>query len=802
MLFTLLSNLPGMAYRCRDDRDWTMEFVSEGCHELTGYYPSDLLENRVISYAELIHPDDREAVWEDVQAALKYRKPFQLQYRIINKSGAEKWVWEQGRGVYGREGRLEALEGFIADITERKQSEKLQDALFRIARAPEKCSSLDELFSLVHKIIAGVMPANNFYIALYDKEQELLSFPYFVDSVDSPPEPRRLRKGFTEYVLRSGNSLLGNPVAQAQLTASGELEALGAPAQVWLGVPLKVEHNTIGVMAVQHYSDPGAYTEREKQILEYVSSQVARAIERKRTEEALKESLSLLSATLDSTADGILVVNLQGKIVSYNQRFVRMWRIPEDVMASKDDDRALAFVLNQLKQPEAFLSKVKELYGHPEAESCDLLEFKDGRVFERYSQPQRLGGKITGRVWSFRDITERRNMEEQLRQSLKMDAIGRLAGGVAHDFNNLLTIILGRTEMLNKKVESESPLYKDIELIEKASERGAALTSQLLAFSRRQPLEVKVISLNAIVLEIESMLRRVIGDSVELKIRLKPELGLTKCDPNQMEQVIMNLIVNARDAMPKGGNITVETDNVELDEAYARRHTGARPGAYVMLSVSDTGSGMDHETKAHLFEPFFTTKDKGKGTGLGLSTVYGIVKQSRGNIWVYSELGKGSTFKIYLPRVESSGEVARPSEPENRLTDVAPAQETVLLVEDEEEVRSLARTMLETAGYTVLEAGNGQEALKVSSQYGGHIHLLLTDVIMPKMSGPELSTRLLELRSDIKVLYMSGYTGDAIASLGVLDAGCPFIQKPFTAHGLTGKVLEVLRTQGLGQIKK
>jgi len=396
-----------------------------------------------------------------------------------------------------------------------------------------------------------------------------------------------------------------------------------------------------------------------------------------------------------------------------------------------------------------------------------------------------------------------RQSEEQLRQSQKMEAIGRLAGGISHDFNNLLTAIIGYSEFLLFRLDQEDPLRKYAEEIKKAGERASSLTRQLLAFSRKQVLQPEVLDLNIIVADLDNMLRRLIGEDIELVTLLEPDLGAVKVDPGQMEQVIMNLAVNARDAMPYGGKLIIETANVDLDELYARQHSPIRPGHYVMLAVSDNGCGMDKETLSHIFEPFFTTKEQGKGTGLGLSTVYGIVKQSEGFIWVYSEPGTGTTFKIYLPQVQGAERWPKTSPLTTRMQR---GSETILLVEDEEVVRELVGKLLPVNGFTVLAARNGSEALAICQQHKGPIHLLLTDVVMPQMSGRQLAAHLSKLHPEMKVLYMSGYTDDAIIRHGVLEPGLAFIQKPFTIDTMIQKVREVLDSpveclvSGTGQV--
>jgi len=387
------------------------------------------------------------------------------------------------------------------------------------------------------------------------------------------------------------------------------------------------------------------------------------------------------------------------------------------------------------------------------------------------------------------DITERKALETQLQQSRKMEAVGRLAGGIAHDFNNLLTIISGYTELALSRPQLPYEAHADIERIENAAGRAAALVRQLLAFSRKQVLQPKILDLNKIVLNLDSLLRRLMDERIEMVTRVKDDIGKVKADPAQIEQVIMNLVVNARDAMPEGGRLVVETCNTDLDANYAVDHVSVKPGRYVMLAVSDTGVGMDQQTVAHIFEPFFTTKESGRGTGLGLSTVYGIVKQSGGYIWVYSEPGKGSTFKVYLPRVEDVPEEAVPSAPTLRPQG---GTETILVVEDEEAVRDLIQTVLTEKGYDVIPSLDPQHALQIASRFEGEIHMLLTDVVMPGTSGRELAARISAQRRNIRVLYMSGYTDNVITTGGMLERGLAFLQKPFSPAALVQKVREVL----------
>jgi PAS domain S-box-containing protein len=516
--------------------------------------------------------------------------------------------------------------------------------------------------------------------------------------------------------------------------------------------------------------------------------------ERKRAEEALRESEDRYRDLVEHSQDLICTHDLKGKILSMNQAAAKLMGYEKELL--------LRMNIQDILAPEVrdrFKEYLNEIEKQGETKGEMLIQTKTGekRVVE-YSNTLRTEGISTPIVRSMaHDITERRQaekdkraLEEQLRQSQKMEAVGQLAGGVAHDFNNLLTVIQGYCDLILKDLDEKNRFFQDMQEIKKASEHATSLTRQLLAFSRKQILQPKILDLNDLVLNMDKMLRRLIGEDIELVTLLSKDLGRVKADPGQIEQVIFNLAVNARDAMPKGGKLTIETADAELDEHYARSRIGVKPGRYVRISVSDNGIGMPSGVKDRIFEPFFTTKEKGKGTGLGLSTVYGIVKQSGGNVWVYSEPNQGTTFKIYLPMIEEAADFLSqtfiPTKP-------FLGTETILLVEDEEAVRKLASTILQSNGYKVLEAGNGEEALRIAQEQNGNpIHLILTDVVMPGMSGSQLAERLVSQWPEMKVLYMSGYTDNAIVHHGILDQGKPYIQKPFNPSALAEKVRDIL----------
>jgi PAS domain S-box-containing protein len=519
--------------------------------------------------------------------------------------------------------------------------------------------------------------------------------------------------------------------------------------------------------------------------------------ERKRTEEALRRAEEKYRGIFENAGEGIYQSTPGGRFISVNPKMARMYGYTsaEEMIADQTDIERRHYV-----EPARRVEFKKLLEEQSFVQGFESEVYRKDRssfwVSERVRAVRDKDGTLLYYEGTIEDITERnrteealRESEERLRQSQKMEGIGQLAGGMAHDFNNILTAITGYSDLTLRKLPEDNPLRHNVEQIKKAGERAASLTRQLLAFSRKQILQPKVLNLNAVVPDMDKMLRRLISEDIDLLMVLDPALGSVKADPSQIEQVILNLFVNARDAMPKGGKLTIETSNVYLSEEYSRQYVSVRSGHHVMLAVSDNGCGIEEATKKRIFEPFFTTKGTGKGTGLGLSTVYGIVKQSEGSIWVYSEVGKGTTFKVYLPRCDEVVEEHKQTAPYIQLSREG---EMVLLVEDEEMVRGMARQVLEMNGYHVLEASHGKEALRICEQHKGRIDLMVTDVVMPQMGGQELAECLASSRPETRVLFVSGYTDDAIVHHGVLNEGVNFLQKPFTPDALAHKVREVL----------
>ena len=691
--------------------------------------------------------------------------------------------------------------GFIRDVTQRKQAERRLRAQHDSTRALAESPSVD---AAIPVILESVCKSLSWACAAFwrvDPQANRLGLTHFWDDHLSDLNP--FQTVSQEKTFSSGEGLPGRTwaIREAEwvpdVIEDVSFHRANVAARCGLhsahAFPIMSGRDVIGVM--EFFSRRVERPDEELSgMMMAIGSQMGQFIERRQTEVALHKEQEFLKAVLENAQDLIVACDALGVLTFFN-RAARALHGKEEksVLAERwaeEFDLYRADGKTRLTKEEIPLYRA--LHGEKVRDVEIVIRPESGVAHTLLSTGQTITdgrGKLLGAVVVMHDITERKRLENQFHQAQKMEAVGQLAGGVAHDFNNLLTVICGYSEVLLGLLPAPDPTSEMIQEILKAGERAAGLTRQLLAFSRKQIIQPKVVDLNTLVADVSKLLRRMIGEDVSLVTVLAPRLGRVKADPGQIEQVFMNLAVNARDAMPQGGKLTIETANAELDQSYKKFRPEVATGRYVQLTISDSGCGMSEDVKARLFEPFFSTKEPGKGTGLGLATVYGIVKQSGGYIYVYSELGRGTTFKIYLPLIDDavpSGKSHADSKP------MLKGDEVILLVEDEDTVRSFARYTLQMQGYTVLEASEGEAALRIAEQHPGKIHLLLTDVVMPRMGGRQVAEQLVQARPGIKVLYLSGYTDDAVVRHGILEAEVAFLQKPFTPSTLIQKVRAVL----------
>ncbi len=764
--------------------DGIIQFVSTGFTRVLGHLTEDLVGKSLL---DLVHVNDAEGAREClVDLAVSQHGKFGGRCRLQSKDGAWRWFDAAARDYT----KLPTMNGIVVsfrDITDLHRMEAERQVISEIVHTLNQTANLDELLHGIHQALKKVVYAENCFVALHEQDADTFTFPFFADEVDAAPAPQKVGRSCTAFVFRSGSPMLIPQDEFDRLAAEGEVELVGSPSPSWLGVPLRTPTATIGVLVVQHYQNENAYDIRDLEFLSSVGGHIALAIERRRSEDALRKNEEMFRLLFSYNPLPTWVQdNETQRFLEVNDAAVRQYGYSQDEFKNMT-----VLDIRTEEEKVRYLDHFKNWNGVGRYQGNWKHRTKDGKNIEveiTSHQLEYAGRQV--RLVVAQDLSERHHLEQQLRQSQKMEAVGRLAGGVAHDFNNLLMVIKGHAELLLNVLPPSEPSSRKIEQIDRAADRASALTRQLLAFSRMQVLQPHVMNLNGVVEEMGKLLPRLIGEDIEIVIRGSEDLGAIRADPSQMEQVIMNLAVNARDAMPGGGRLLIETSNSELDSTYNAIHPIVRQGQYVLLSVSDTGTGMNAETQAHIFEPFFTTKAQGKGTGLGLATVYGIVKQSGGFIWVYSELGRGTSFKIYLPRVDQplervGGTRAAPEVPRGT--------ETILLAEDEQDVREVAREFLESGGYSVIEARDGAEALKRVEQHEGAIDLLVTDMVMPGMTGQELTARLLHCRPDIRVLYMSGYSERAAVGSARGDSSLRLLAKPFSRWALLRAVHEILK---------
>jgi PAS domain S-box-containing protein len=731
-----------------DPASFQFTFVSRHAERLLGYSPEQWLGTDF--WVRHIHPDDRRRALVHCRKAVTEGEDQELEYRMTAADGRTVWFRDLIHVEQDESGRTARLSGLLIDVTERKQAEsKLRERTVFLTTLIENSPFAIVVLDAEH----CVQMCNPAFEKLFGYRRDEIVGTH-LDELIAPPAKMREATRFTQRTL-----------ARDQVHATTRRrrkDGTEVDVEVY-GVPLLIEGKLTGIYAI--YRD---ITERQE------------------AERSLRESEERYRLLFQANPHPMWVYDLSTlAFLAVNDAAVQHYGYSREEFQSMTIKE-----IRPLEEVGRLLENVARVRDGIDLGGVWKHRKKDGTLIDVdiVSHTITFAGRRAELVLAT-DVTQRRILERQLQQATKMEAVGRLAGGIAHDFNNLLMVVRGHTELMRNRLEASSPLTHGVNEIEKAADRAASLTQQLLAFSRKQMVQPRVLDLNAIVTDMEDMLERLIGEQVELAIASSPELGRLRADQSQVEQILLNLVVNARDAMPDGGTLAVKTDNIRLDHDYTSRHPGSREGPYVMLAVRDTGMGMDAETQAQIFEPFFTTKELGKGTGMGLSTVYGIVKQSNGYIEVDSEIGTGTTFRVYFPRVQEE----RADEPEtDQVAAPLAGPETVLLVEDEAPLRAMVGEFLEGRGYQVLKAADAGEALRVAGRHGSEIDLVITDLVMPGLSGRELAGRLAHLHPEAKVLYMSGYAEDAGEPQGSLPPDAPFLQKPFALQALAQKVCEVL----------
>jgi two-component system cell cycle sensor histidine kinase/response regulator CckA len=751
-------------------------FVNDYILNITQSTLEEILGRSVLDF---VHPDDREIVDKNMALRLANKQsPQGYEVRVAGKGGEWRTVMVQAKNiVYDNEPAILVV---LNDITEKRHSEKIQEAVYRISEATQMADSLPELYRSIHQIVSGLMCAQYFYIALFDRTSQLLSFPYFVDEFDSPPATRGLEKGLTEYVLRTGIPLLATPDIISNLEQKGEIELIGTPSIDWLGVPLKIREKTIGVLVVQTYSPGVRYGQDEKNILIFVSNQVAMAIERKRSESNLRRSEQKSRAVLRAMPDLMFLLDKEGVFLDYK--------------AEKDSDLLL--------KPEMFLGrKVIDVLSpgladlimkniHRTLQTRDLQVYEYELMFEQRLQYFEARSALCGSdevLVVIRNITEKRRLEQQVLQAQKLESLGTLAGGIAHDFNNILAGILGYASLLKSKLSSGHDFFKYVDTIERSAIRAADLTSKLLAFTRGDKVNHKPLNINKLIRETLEIIRHTIDKSISIETKLDDSLPTVVGDAGQIQQVVMNLCVNARDAMSGGGRLSIATEMALVKKTDPLVPNDAKPGAHVKVVVSDSGTGMDKDVLARIFDPFFTTKAAGQGSGLGLSIVYGIVKGHEGFVTVSSRPGQGSTFSAFFP---VSG---KPEIPDKILiATLRGRDELIFVIDDETDIRSFIGEVLQSHGYRVLLAASGDQAIGMYEKRSQDVALVILDMVMPGMSGEEAFLKMKEINPNIKALLSTGYSQDGRVS-EILGKGVKgFIQKPYGLNQLLAKLRQIL----------
>ncbi len=758
--------------------------ISPACEKIYGVAPEEFMRNPS-AWQNAVHPDDRQLV-NFLDPELQKGKSVTVEHRIVRPDGEIRWLEARMKASRDGLGRVIRVDGAVSDITERKRSEVLQNALYRIAQTEDVSPTLGDLFHAVHQIVQEVMPARNFTIALADEGSAVVRYPYFIDEHETGSEPGPSVGSLIAHVLRTGTSLLCDSFVHEQLVDRGEIASLPLAPRVWLGVPLIVERRTIGALAIHHYEHPHAYTVREQLILEYVCLELAKAIQRKQAEEKLRRSEEEFRLIAENVADLIAVLDRDGRPLFLSPSYAPLL----------GGSKVLPGTDIFLEIHEQDRGRIKDLFRDVRDTGIGRraeyrLRSNNGAVRHidsQWSTIRDADGSVGQIIVVSRDVTEQRQFEQQLLRAQRMESIGTLAGGIAHDLNNVLSPIMMAIDILRRQYGNSSN-SSILDTLESSAKRGASIVKQVLTFARGVAGERIDLQPAHFVREIEKIIRQTFPKSIDIIVDLPKDLYTVTGDPTQIHQVLLNLCVNARDAMPVGGVLTIEAANVEIDEHYARIHPEANSGAYVVLNVSDTGTGIPAEIIDKIFEPFFTTKEPGKGTGLGLSTVQAIVRSHGGFTNVYSEVGKGTRFNVYLPARSGVVQTAETGSP---VSHPMGNGEVILVIDDEASIREITKETLESHNYSVLTAGDGAEAISLYVRHRNDVKLVLTDMMMPYMDGVATIRAFRKIDPRLKILAASGLSQGmkSVEDLGLTIEG--FLPKPYTAGMLLNLIRSVL----------
>jgi len=768
----------------------TIVAANQALSRILGCASPDELKDRLMS--DFIHPTDRLRVldrWRECQDGA--RAEVRAEARALTEQGGAIDISLWGQAVHCDKQR--AVLTTIHDVTEARRRSRENKAILEIFEALSRSNDLQQLLGLIHGRISGLMSALNFYVALLDETTQYVSFAYWADECDEKPDPRKARKGLTEYVIRTGKSLLYTDDMARKLEAQGEMVVIGTIAASWLGVPLLRYGKPVGAMVVQCYDRAGAYGEDDRILLETLANPVMLAIDRQLADDALTESASKYRALFETANDGIFILS-GGIIVDCNRHALRMFGATREGIIGRDPVELSFREQPDGRRPEGTVQGLLSRVEAGESMSFQWVAQKmDGTGFEVEVSLSRL--EFGGRLWvqaivhdvseRARAVEEQNRLREQLAHAQKMEAIGTLAGGIAHDFNNLLAGIMGYASLAKSQFDTDHPHWRVLDTIEKSATRAAELTSQLLGFARRGRYQVQPTDMNGVADRVVSIISRTFDRKIVVEISHDPDLRPVDGDPGQLEQCLMNLCVNSRDAMPAGGTLSIGTANAVVGPRHSSLMPDLRPGEFVVLTVKDTGIGMDSGVQARIFEPFFTTKELGKGTGMGLAMVYGIVKSHDGTVIVESSPGKGATFRIYLP----ASSMPLPEKPA-QVPEVRRGSEKVLVVDDEPVVREMVDALLKELGYEVVLASGGEEACQI---YGSaRPQLVILDVVMPGMSGLETYEALRQIDPGVRVLVSSGHTDEGQPSEMIEMGAKGFIQKPYSLREFSQAVWKTL----------